>query len=249
MTQRVHVIGGGLAGSEADMLQLNTFDRAKLGTQMDQLRSQMIALRERMSRMELRAPLDSTVPSVIEGYQGTDVVISEQEQQVGQLHQPVPAPQVRGGLAARMKRHQVADLGPQRHQQLALEAAIQLLQLGRGVLASVVTQGGFQSIQLLVNRVQIFTLLNIETGQPNMAPYSVPLLQPGKAVLLRQIVQVTVNLRTTLDLVHLQHGRKTIRQTTIPYRLATLYGLQHRQDLAQALHITSHDLVIQCQLS
>jgi len=50
-----------LSSSEADMLQLNTFDRAKLGTQMDQLRSQMIALRERMSRMELRAPIDGVV--------------------------------------------------------------------------------------------------------------------------------------------------------------------------------------------
>jgi multidrug efflux pump subunit AcrA (membrane-fusion protein) len=50
-----------LASSEADMLQLNSFDRAKLGTQMDQLRSQMIALRERMGRMELRAPIDGVV--------------------------------------------------------------------------------------------------------------------------------------------------------------------------------------------
>ncbi len=50
-----------LSSSEADMLQLNTFDRAKLGTQMDQLRSQMTAARERMSRMELRAPIDGVV--------------------------------------------------------------------------------------------------------------------------------------------------------------------------------------------
>jgi adhesin transport system membrane fusion protein len=50
-----------LASSEADMLQLNTFDRAKLGTQMDQLRSQMTALRERMSRMVLRAPIAGVV--------------------------------------------------------------------------------------------------------------------------------------------------------------------------------------------
>jgi len=50
-----------LSGSEADLLQLNSYDRAKLGTQMDQLRSQITAARERMSRMELRAPIDGVV--------------------------------------------------------------------------------------------------------------------------------------------------------------------------------------------
>jgi multidrug efflux pump subunit AcrA (membrane-fusion protein) len=50
-----------LSSSEADMLQLNSFDRAKLGTQMDQLRSQMTAARERMSRMELRSPIAGVV--------------------------------------------------------------------------------------------------------------------------------------------------------------------------------------------
>ena len=50
-----------LAASEADMLSLSTFDRAKLGTQMDQLASQIAAARERMSRMELRSPTDGVV--------------------------------------------------------------------------------------------------------------------------------------------------------------------------------------------
>jgi len=50
-----------LSGSEADLLQLNSFDRAKLGTQMDQLRSQIAAARERMSRMVLRAPIQGVV--------------------------------------------------------------------------------------------------------------------------------------------------------------------------------------------
>jgi multidrug resistance efflux pump len=50
-----------LSGSEADLLQLNSFDRAKLGTQMDQLRSQITAARERMTRMVLRAPIQGVV--------------------------------------------------------------------------------------------------------------------------------------------------------------------------------------------
>jgi multidrug efflux pump subunit AcrA (membrane-fusion protein) len=50
-----------LAASEADMLSLSSFDRAKLGTQMDQLASQIAAARERISRMELRSPTDGVV--------------------------------------------------------------------------------------------------------------------------------------------------------------------------------------------
>jgi HAMP domain-containing protein len=48
----------------------------------------------------------------------------------GELLQPLPSPQVRGGLGLRMQRHQVADLGPQRDEQLALEAAVELLEFG-----------------------------------------------------------------------------------------------------------------------
>jgi hypothetical protein len=48
----------------------------------------------------------------------------------GQLQQGLPLPQVRLGLRAGVWRHEVADLGPQRHEQFLLEAAIELLELG-----------------------------------------------------------------------------------------------------------------------
>jgi hypothetical protein len=51
---------------------------------------------------------------------------------LGQPQQALPAPHVRGRGRARAGRHQVADLGPQRHQQRGLEAAVELVELGRG---------------------------------------------------------------------------------------------------------------------
>jgi hypothetical protein len=50
---------------------------------------------------------------------------------LGQLQQVAPAPYVRLRGGGRAVRHEVADLGPQRDEQLGLEAAVELLQLGR----------------------------------------------------------------------------------------------------------------------
>jgi hypothetical protein len=48
---------------------------------------------------------------------------------VGEVEQGVPAPQVRGCLRLRVRRHEVADLGPQGDEQLFLEAAVEDVEL------------------------------------------------------------------------------------------------------------------------
>lgn len=47
---------------------------------------------------------------------------------VRKLPQPLPAPQVRHGTRARVGRHQVADLGPQRDEQFLFEAPVKLFE-------------------------------------------------------------------------------------------------------------------------
>jgi multidrug resistance efflux pump len=50
-----------LSGSEADLLNLSRFDRAKMGTTLEQLASQIAAARERKSRLVLTSPIDGVV--------------------------------------------------------------------------------------------------------------------------------------------------------------------------------------------
>jgi len=50
-----------LSGAEGGLQELSRFDRAKLGTQMDQLAAQVSATRERLRRLSIRAPVDGVV--------------------------------------------------------------------------------------------------------------------------------------------------------------------------------------------
>jgi len=50
-----------LSGAEGGLQELSRFDREKLGTQMDQLRAQIAALRSRLAQLTIAAPTDGVV--------------------------------------------------------------------------------------------------------------------------------------------------------------------------------------------
>jgi multidrug resistance efflux pump len=50
-----------LSGTEGGLQELSRFEREKLGAQMDQLAAQIAAMRERLSRLTIRAPTDGVV--------------------------------------------------------------------------------------------------------------------------------------------------------------------------------------------
>lgn len=50
-----------LAATQADIVGLSSFDRARLGTEMEQLQAQMSATRARIDRLSVRAPIDGVV--------------------------------------------------------------------------------------------------------------------------------------------------------------------------------------------
>jgi multidrug resistance efflux pump len=50
-----------LSGAEGGLQELSRFDREKLGTQMDQLRAQIAALRARLAQLTIAAPTDGVV--------------------------------------------------------------------------------------------------------------------------------------------------------------------------------------------
>jgi multidrug resistance efflux pump len=50
-----------LSGAEGGLAELSRFDREKLGTQMDQLRAQIAAVRARIGQLTLTAPVDGVV--------------------------------------------------------------------------------------------------------------------------------------------------------------------------------------------
>jgi multidrug resistance efflux pump len=76
-----------LSGSEAALQDLTSFDRAKLGAQMDQLSAQIAAARERMGRLVLTSPIDGVVLTErIERLPGAFVREGDQILEVANLH-------------------------------------------------------------------------------------------------------------------------------------------------------------------
>ena len=76
-----------LSGAEGGLQELSRFDRAKLGTQMDQLAAQVAATRERLRRLTIRAPVDGVVlTEQMERLPGAFVREGEQIVELGDLN-------------------------------------------------------------------------------------------------------------------------------------------------------------------